>query len=375
MLASGSDTMTDISPSPLGQATQQAIDRPDASAPEFQTSGTAAVEEIMRTLNGPQQVENKGIWERAKDWMYEKATGAWDGFKGLLGGNNKEMKQAGDATGGTAEDLQNSLKPSDPSGRIAYPESDVTSDASSIESQALKQQSQNGSRMGENDVLAPGESSFWDTYIKEPATKIYDWLVPSGDRGDSEYSSGGDRSKSAQVVSPVSQISQPGSSGESPTSSTPPLAQTPYTQTQRDNTVELPDRSKTVTGNGTGESPYDLKDDQEGNTLMDRIYEFDETTGEVKLKDDYENTLKDYKGVVKLPSKERFLDYKVKTGVIDEKEKEKFLAKGKDIVMPNGATIQESKTNRNYTTDENPDPKNPSEIKNKINPDDAYLVN
>jgi len=153
----------------------------------------------------------------------------------------------------------------------------------------------------------------------------------------------------------------------------PPVLDVPFGQ-QDYPTEPLPAYDKYLSGNGTMERPFEFKDSEEAYGIIDRISDIDPRTGEAKLKDGWENdpAMKGWHGNFKL-TKEQMVDAKVKLGKLDPTDAEKF-KKDSNVTLPNGTGIQENKTNRNYTTDQNPDSQNSSETGNEVNSKEVTIV-
>gem|GEM_PF-6734187 len=155
-----------------------------------------------------------------------------------------------------------------------------------------------------------------------------------------------------------------------------PLPPIPDNQYQQPAPTPMPEINREILaeGNGTAGSSYKLKNTKEAEDMLDRIFEIDPETGEVKLKEGFEKDkdVQKLKGNIEF-DKEKVVDAKIKKGKIDKDDKGKYLKDNK-ITVPDGTTVQDDK-NRNYTADENPDKNNPSETSDEIDTKKVKIVN
>jgi len=136
-------------------------------------------------------------------------------------------------------------------------------------------------------------------------------------------------------------------------------------------TTNLPDYAKDFKfGNGSPEEPFSNWTDE----AIARNFEYDSATKDINLKDDWQKNLK-IEGTefrIKLPPKGMVTDALEKKKIITLKQAMESLDKSKSIKVPNGTKVEEK--NKRYTTNENPDKKDPGEIKNLIDPDKFVIL-
>lgn len=162
---------------------------------------------------------------------------------------------------------------------------------------------------------------------------------------------------------PVAQLNRGDSSAPNP--KLPDVPFNPYTeQLESYPTEPLPDYGKYFSGNGTSGAPLEFKDSEDAKNILARIFEVNADTGEIKLKDGWENDpdLKNFRGNLQF-DKEQILDAKVERGELDSADKEKLMYS--PVTLPDGTRYQDDE-NQAFTAKENPDRNDPGEKVNQV---------
>lgn len=223
-----------------------------------------------------------------------------------------------------------------------------------------------GSRMGNQDVVSGGQQTYWDQF-KGMWDDFQNRIFGTGDRSE-ELSQNGDRGDGTPLPNPIQPIKVAENDPEAG-NNLPPIPNNEYNPSPAPEPQNIPDYAKYFSGNGTGEYPLDFNSSLDGKRMLDKITQIDWANNDVELKPEFEKDLDGFHGYLKL-DKQEILDDKRELGEITPQQEQKLLSGDSNINVPDGTEIEDKETNKEYTTDDNSQDDNSDE---EIDPDKTLI--